>query len=192
MPSGRTVGMLVTAADVVDEGNDAARLVPMVNIAEEVTGVKTPMTIADAGHFSGDHVAELQRRGQQVAMPDRARPKGRPYHKGQFTYDESDDSYICAHGQKLSFARSRTKGQVHASHYPSLLSVLALQRQLEPHREWRRLARQPTSRSRRDSRRGPGRQRHGRGCRPPSRVREGEGHGPGHEDLPCEFTPGRS
>ena len=35
VPSGETAGMLVTAADVVDEGNDAARLVPMVDLAEE-------------------------------------------------------------------------------------------------------------------------------------------------------------
>ena len=30
-PDGETVGMLVTAAEVVDEANDATRLVPMVD-----------------------------------------------------------------------------------------------------------------------------------------------------------------
>ena len=34
------------------------------------------MTLADAGYFSEEHVAELQRRDQQVSMPDRAGPKG--------------------------------------------------------------------------------------------------------------------
>ena len=66
--------MLVTAVDVVDEANDAARLIPMVDQAEEVTGAKVPMTMADAGYFSG----------KQVAMPDMARPTSHPYHKDQF------------------------------------------------------------------------------------------------------------
>ena len=37
---GGTSGMLVTAVDVVDEANDTARLTPMVEQAEEVTGVR--------------------------------------------------------------------------------------------------------------------------------------------------------
>ena len=69
--------MLVTAVDVVDEANDAARLIPMVDQAEEVTGAKVPMTMADAGYFSG----------KQVAMPEMARPTSHPYHKDQFVYD---------------------------------------------------------------------------------------------------------
>ncbi len=103
-PGGGISGMLVTAVDVVDEANDAARLVPMVDLAEEITGAKVPMTLADAGYFSGKHVVEFQQRGQQVVMPDMARPTGHPYHKDQFTYDESDDSYICPHGQRLPHA----------------------------------------------------------------------------------------
>ena len=102
-PDGGITGMLVTAVDVVDEANDAARLVPMVDQAEEVTGVKAPMTLADAGYFAGKHLMEFQRRGQQVAMPDLARPTDRPYHKDQFTYDESNDSYICPRGQRIPF-----------------------------------------------------------------------------------------
>ncbi len=103
-PGGGISGMLVTAVDVVDEANDAARLVPMVDLAEEITGAKVPMTLADAGYFSGKHVVEFQQRGQQVVMPDMARPTGHPYHKDQFTYDESDDSYICPRGQRLPHA----------------------------------------------------------------------------------------
>ena len=95
---------MVTAVDVVDEANDAARLVPMVDLAEEVTGVKVPMTLADAGYFSGKHLVEFHRRGQQVTMPDMARPTGAPYHKDQFVYDPESDSYICPHGQRIPFA----------------------------------------------------------------------------------------
>ena len=51
-------GMLVTASDVVDEPNDTARLTQMAEQAEEITGVRVPMTLADAGYFAGKHVAE--------------------------------------------------------------------------------------------------------------------------------------
>ena len=98
---GGTAGMLVTAVDVVDEANDTARLTPMVEQAEEVTGVRVPMTLADAGYFAGKHLEELHQRGQQVVMPDLARPTNHPYHKDQFVYDEENDSYLCPHGQRL-------------------------------------------------------------------------------------------
>ena len=96
--------MLVTASDVVDEPNDTDRLTVMTKQAEEVTGVRVPMTLADAGYFARRHVAELHRREQQVVMPDMARPTNHPYHKDQFRYDEDTDSYTCPHGQALALA----------------------------------------------------------------------------------------
>ena len=101
--------MLVTASDVVDEPNDTGRLTVMTKQAEEVTGVRVPMTLADAGYFAGKHVAELHRRGQQVVMPDMARPTNHPYHKDQFRYDEDTDSYTCPHGQALALAGLNNK-----------------------------------------------------------------------------------
>ena len=97
-------GMVVTAVDVVDEPYDASRLTPMVKQAEDSTGVRVPLTLADAGYFAGEHVAEFHRKGQQVVMPDKARPTSHPYHKDQFRYDEKTDSYTCPHGQSLTFA----------------------------------------------------------------------------------------
>ena len=101
---GGMAGMLVTAVDVVDEANDTARLTPMVEQAEEVTGVRVPMTLADAGYFAGKHATEFHRRGHQVVMPDMARPTNHPYQKDQFSYDEENDSFICPHGQRLPSA----------------------------------------------------------------------------------------
>ena len=43
-------GMLVTAVDVVDAANDNALLAPMVEQAEETTGARAQMTLADAGY----------------------------------------------------------------------------------------------------------------------------------------------
>ena len=100
----RVTGMLVTASDVVDESYDTARLTSMVEQPEETTGERVPMTLADAGYFADRHVEELHRRGQQVAMPDAARPTNSPYHKDQFIYDEKTDSYRCPNGWVLPFA----------------------------------------------------------------------------------------
>ena len=46
---GGATGMLVTAVDVVDAANDNALLVPMMEQAEETTGTRAQMTLADAG-----------------------------------------------------------------------------------------------------------------------------------------------
>ena len=98
-PDGGITGMLVTAVDVVYEVNNAARLVPMVALDEEITGTKVPMTLADAGYFPGKHVADFQRRGQQVVMPDMALRTDAPFHKHQFVSDPENDSCTCTAGR---------------------------------------------------------------------------------------------
>ncbi len=104
-----TSGMLVTAVELVDEPADYARLIPMLQRAEETTGVKTPLTLADAGYHSAAALQECADRGQQVAMPES--PGGmaldHPYHKDRFTYDADSDTYRCPQGQVLSLVRGR-------------------------------------------------------------------------------------
>ena len=48
---GGATSMLVTAVDVVDAANDNALLVPMLEQAEETTGTRAQMTLADAGRL---------------------------------------------------------------------------------------------------------------------------------------------
>ena len=108
---GRVTGMLVTAAEVVDEANDAALLTPMMEQAEEITGVRSQMTLADAGYFAGRHLEECCRRGQKVAMPDRSKSLDNPYHKDKFAYDEESDTYTCPRGQKLLFVGLKNRGK---------------------------------------------------------------------------------
>ena len=94
-----TSGMLVTAVDVVDQANDNSLLAPMVEQSEETTGTKSQMTLADAGYFSASHLAECDRRGQQVVVSEaRQRFLKDPYHKDRFTYDEHSDSFTCPTG----------------------------------------------------------------------------------------------
>ncbi len=105
---GKTTGMLLTAVDVVDQVNDALQLTPMMEQAEGVTGTRTPLTLADAGYCGGGHLEASHRKGQQVAVPDMARPLDNPYHKDRFTYDEGNDRYVCPHGKILRFSSSST------------------------------------------------------------------------------------
>ena len=103
---GEAAGMLVTAVDVVDAANDNALLVPMVEQAEETTGTRVPMTLADAGYFAVSHLAECDRRGQQVVVSEaRQRFLTDAYHKDRFTYDEQSDSFTCPQGRRLKFLR---------------------------------------------------------------------------------------
>ena len=101
-----TSGMLVTAVDVVNAVNDNALLVPMMKQAEDTSGTKSQMTLADAGYFAASHVSECHRRGQKVVVPEaRQRFLKDPYHKDRFTYDEQSDIFKCPEGQTLTFVR---------------------------------------------------------------------------------------
>ena len=98
-----TSGMLLTAIELVDEVTDNSSLIPMLREAEEVTGLKTPMTLADAGYHSAAALQECAERGQQMVMPESPKEKAQdhPYHKDQFTYDAQSDTYRCPQGQVL-------------------------------------------------------------------------------------------
>ena len=83
-----------------------ALLVPMMEQAEETTGTKSQMTLADAGYFAASHLAECDRRGQKVVVSEaRQRFLEDPYHKDRFTYDEHSDSFRCPQGRTLAFVR---------------------------------------------------------------------------------------
>ena len=112
-PDGEAIGMLITAVDVVDEAHDYARLVPMLEQAEETTGAKAPMTLADAGYHSSTNLEKCAERDQLVAMPEAARKRSRdhPYHKERFIYDAASDSFICPQGQRMHYIGTKqTRG----------------------------------------------------------------------------------
>ncbi len=105
---GKAAGMLITAADVVDDTTDQAQLGPMLEKAEETAGVRAETTLADAGYHSGSNLEECGRRGQQVVMPEaQDRALESPYHKDRFAYDEASDRYRCPEGQWLRFTGTR-------------------------------------------------------------------------------------
>jgi transposase len=111
MQSGKS-GLLITAADVVNDPTDTAQLVPMLDQAEKNTGRLAEISLADAGYHSGENLETCEERGQTIVMPEAQRKAlESPYHKDRFTYDAANDSYICPHGRALPFRRKKyTKG----------------------------------------------------------------------------------
>ena len=118
-PEGGGGSVLITAVDLVDEPNDYGQLTPMLEKAEETTGSKAGMTLADGGYHSGRNLEECARRGQVVAMPQapRRRSAEHPYHRYNFTYELESDSYICPQGQTLRFVGIHRSGKVMARRY---------------------------------------------------------------------------
>lgn len=100
---------IIVGADVVNEENDIGQLLPMLEATAEGLGGNAERTVADAGYFSGENVAECERKGLQVVIPE---PQSRrkadspdwPYHKGHFEYRAEDDTYRCPEGKVLTFS----------------------------------------------------------------------------------------
>ena len=120
----QTSGMLVTAVELVDQPADNSSLIPMLQEAEEITGVKVPLTLADAGYHSAAGLQECADRGQQIVMPESSRVKGasHPYHKDRFIYDPDSDTYRCPQGQVLhllsgQYSRKSKKKMYEASQH---------------------------------------------------------------------------
>ena len=103
-------GLLITAADVAPDSHDQAQLIPMMEQAEEMTGDKAQVTLADAGYHSGENLQACYQRQVLMAESQR-RALEHPYHKDRFTYETETDSYICPQGKQLPFRRiKKTRG----------------------------------------------------------------------------------
>ena len=103
-------GMLITAADVVNKASDSAQLVPMMEMSEEMTGARVPITLADGGYHTAANLRAGERRGGVLVMTERYHPGVQgPYFKDRFVYDAASDSYLCPKGQRLPFRGTRKR-----------------------------------------------------------------------------------
>ena len=97
-------GLLITAAEVTQDPADTGQLLPLIAASREVTGRPPPLTLADAGYFSGANLAACAQEGLAVAIPEGQPHPSHPYHKDRFPYDPNTDSYTCPQGQTLIFS----------------------------------------------------------------------------------------
>ncbi|MFC1957627.1 IS1182 family transposase [Chloroflexota bacterium] len=113
-------GMLITAIKIVNSAADSGQLLPMMEQAEELTGQRSPITLADGGYHTAASLEAGEHRGQLLVMGERYQGGVQtPYFKDQFAYDATTDSYICPHGQRLPF-RSLRKSQLTGSRLISI------------------------------------------------------------------------
>jgi transposase len=97
-------GMLITATNVVNTAADFGQLASMLEKAEELTGDRVPVTLADGGYHSVANLDTGQKRGQTLVMTEHyAKAAKDPYFKDQFLYETETDSYLCPKGHHLSF-----------------------------------------------------------------------------------------
>ena len=103
----KTSGMLITAVEAVGDAEDHHQLVNMLEQAEDITGKKADVTLADAGYHSGVNLAICEQRQQKIVMPESQENRlKRPYHN-RFSYDADNDSYTCPLGHTLKFIETR-------------------------------------------------------------------------------------
>ena len=116
----REAGLLVVG-QTTQEGNDNARLEPLLAAAQahEPDGVKA--ADADCGYYSGDALARLIRAGIDLCVPDphtacdlhRGQPIGTTRARTQgevpLTYVAASDRYVCPEGNELRPRQQRQK-----------------------------------------------------------------------------------
>jgi hypothetical protein len=69
--SAKGSGMLITATKVVNTAADYGQLSYMLVQAEELTGERVPITLADGGYHTVANLEMGQQRGQTLVMPER-------------------------------------------------------------------------------------------------------------------------
>lgn len=105
----RGSGMLITAVEVVNSASDSCQLAPMLEKAEEITGQRVHITLADGGYHTAASLEAGENRGQLLVMGERYKDSCTgPYFKDRFKYDAASDSYTCPHGHRLPFRGMRT------------------------------------------------------------------------------------
>src|SRR5271154_279473 len=97
---------LIVAHEVTNIGNDRSQLSTMARQAQEATGVRALMAIADRGYFKGEEILACEAAGVTPIVPkpltSGAKADGR-FGKQDFVYDAGEDVYRCPAGEKLTW-----------------------------------------------------------------------------------------
>jgi transposase len=107
---------MVVAADVINDENDTAQLVPMLTQVKDTLGRTAEESLADGGYASAAQIDSAEKEEYSI-LTNRGSgegPEGEPYHSARFIYDEENDRCICPHGNILPFQRTkRSKGDAY-------------------------------------------------------------------------------
>jgi len=120
-----TSNQIICAADLVQDENDQACLIPMVEALEkEIPVGNSYKLLTDAGYNKGTNLKWLAGKENidaYVSMNDRKEDAKSDLEKAigrsAFEYDENEDHFICPTGKALNFQRTRTSGAIEYSIY---------------------------------------------------------------------------
>ncbi|MCA1459025.1 IS1182 family transposase [Bradyrhizobium sp. BRP22] len=96
---------LISASEVVNDGNDSGQLYTMAKAAKEELGVDTLTVLADTGYYNGKALKDCEENGIVAYVPraqrsERLAAQGRLSHE-EFIYDAAADAYRCPAGALL-------------------------------------------------------------------------------------------
>jgi transposase len=102
---------LIVAAEVTTDADDHAQLLPVLDATTANVAPPFAAVAADTGYHAGATLTEVAARGQVVVIPEPASVR-EPFHKQQFAYDATTDTYTCPHGHRLTYrGEKRRTGQ---------------------------------------------------------------------------------
>jgi transposase len=98
---------MVVAAEVVNDENDTAQLVPMLAQVKDTIGKTAEESLADGGYAIAAQIDSAEKEEYSILTSPGSGEgsEGKPYHSSRFIYDEENDRCICPHGNILPFQR---------------------------------------------------------------------------------------
>lgn len=103
---------VIVAADVRNDQNDTALLVPMIEQVQSQMGAVAEQNVADAGYNTAEALEEAEQKGFAVLLGEsnhESAAQEDPYHSVHFVYDSAADLWSCPQNKKLRFERERPR-----------------------------------------------------------------------------------
>lgn len=110
--AGITEDRVIVSAFTTNNASDKRQLLPNIQQAEQNTSTTFETILADSGYASYDNYEALEAMKKTAFVPDQAKEleSGKqaqnPFHRNSFTYDKTNDQFICPKGKPLPLARN--------------------------------------------------------------------------------------
>jgi len=105
---------LIVAESVSNEPFDQGQMMPMMDLVETELGATALETIADGGYSTEETLVQAEEKGRSITVAPGANEAeshpDEPYHASRFTYDSSENVFVCPQEQKLAFSERKVKG----------------------------------------------------------------------------------
>lgn len=116
---------LIVVAEVSNNADDSVQFQPMMERSRQMIGCDLDKVTADGGYYSGNNLKYAVLEGIDLYLPV-AKSGGKVpddrFHRDEFNYDKSTDSYRCPAGQQLHYRTSRYRRGVRRRIYAGCAS----------------------------------------------------------------------